>query len=98
MKTLTEPTPTLKTGEKPHKRKEVICIRLDPAIHARAKQLAEAEKRNFSQYVELALEQYMRQQQALAQYVKPGASYPVFTPHGQEAAAAKLTELLKGRS
>lgn len=100
MDTLTKPksTPkgTKRSGKRPRKR--ATSIRLDPAIYERATQLAEAEKRSFSQYVELALEQYMQEQQALARHFPPGAVYPVFTPYGEEAVAAELTELLKGRS
>jgi hypothetical protein len=78
--------------------KKVVSIRLDPEIHQQADQLAKADKRSFSQYVELALEQYMKEQQALTKYFKPGVIYPIFTPYGEEAAAEKLTELLKRRS
>lgn len=100
MNTSTKPKAVSKATKRAGKkvRKEVTSIRLDPDIHERAKRLAEAEKRSFSQYVELALEKYMQEQQALAQYFKPGVAYPVFTPYGEEAAAEKLTELLKRRS
>jgi hypothetical protein len=94
MKTLD--TPKAVKRHKPPKRQ--TSIRIDAEVYAEASKLAEADKRNFSQYVELALEFYNQQQKALAQYFKSGAAYPVFTPYGQEAAAAKLTELLKGRS
>ena len=88
MSTITKATPKTK----PHKK---VSIRLDPAIHQQADQLARADKRSFSQFVELALEQYMQEQQTLAKYFKPGVVYPIFTPYGEEAAAEKLTELLK---
>lgn len=89
MSTITKATPKTKP------RKKSVNIRLDPAIHQQAHQLAKADKRSFSQYVELALEQYMQEQQTLAKYFKPGVVYPIFTPYGEEAAAEKLTELLK---
>ena len=73
-------------------------IRIDTSVYEEASTLAKADKRNFSQYVELALEHYNRQQTALAQHFRPGAAYPVYTPQGQEAMAAKLSELVKGRS
>lgn len=87
--------PTL-TAQQPAKTR--TSIRIDTAVYEESSKLAKADKRNFSQYVELALEYYNQQQKALAQHFKPGAAYPVYTPHGQEAMAAKLTELLKGRS
>ncbi len=94
MKTVTKTVS--RTAKQPAKTR--TSIRIDAKVYEEASKLAEADKRNFSQYVELALEYYNQQQKALAQYFKPGASYPVFTPHGQEAMAAKLTELLEGRS
>lgn len=88
MSTITKATPITKPRKK-------VSIRLDPAIHQQADQLARADKRSFSQFVELALEQYMQEQQTLAKYFKPGVVYPIFTPYGEEAVAEKLTELLK---
>ena len=86
---------TTKTRPCKKPRKKQVSIRLDPAIHEQAEQLAKAEKRSFSQYVELALEQYMKDQELLTKYFPPGVVYPIFTPFGAEAAAEKLLELLK---
>ena len=93
MKTITKSKPT---GVKP--RKKSVHIRIDPAIHQQAHQLAETEHQSFSQYVEKLIEQHIQEQNALTKYFQPGVTYPIFTPYGAEAAAAKLTELLKGQT
>jgi predicted DNA-binding protein len=92
---------TKKTKRKVKRRKlpkKLVSIRIDQTIHQQADQLAKADKRSFSQYVEMVLEQHIKEQQTLTKYFKPGVVYPVFTPYGEEAAAEKLTELLKRRS
>lgn len=110
MDTMTKATPQAKTRRRTKPRKEVVSIRLDPAIRQRADQLATEDKRSFSQYIELLLEQHIqeherqeqqkiKEQQELAKYFQPGVTYPVFTPYDTgDAAAEKLTELLKGQS
>lgn len=45
--------------------KKVVSIRLDPTIHQQADQLAKADKRSFSQFVELVLERYLRSAQQI---------------------------------
>ena len=70
MDTLTKTKAAKRTRKKPPKK--ATSIRLDAAIYERASQLAEADKRSFSQYVELALEQYMQKQQALRDLLKAG--------------------------
>ncbi len=55
MKTITKAKSTV--GVKP--RKKSVHIRLDPAIHQKADQLARADKRSFSQFVEVVLERYL---------------------------------------
>lgn len=88
-------TTITKTPPRKKLRKDRVSIRLNPIIREQAEQLARADKRSFSQYVELALEQYMKEQQSIAKYFQPGVTYPIFTPYGAEAAAEKLNELLK---
>jgi hypothetical protein len=86
--------------------KKVVSIRLDPTIHQRADQFANEDKRSFSQYVELVLEQHIKErerkeqqtikeQQELAKYFQPGATYPVFTPYDTGNAAAQLQTFLE---
>ena len=94
MKTITE----AKTRAKTALRKKSVHIRLDPAIHQQAHQLAEAEQRSLSEYIEQLIKQQIHEQDALKKYFQPGVTYPIFTPYGAEAAAAKLTELLKGQT
>ena len=49
----------MKIITKAKSRKKSVHIRLDPIIHRKADQLAKADKRSFSQFVEAALEQYL---------------------------------------
>ena len=55
MKTIANPKPTARSKS----RKKSVHIRRDPAIHQKADQLARADKRSFSQFVEAALERYL---------------------------------------
>ncbi|GAK60592.1 hypothetical protein U27_00489 [Candidatus Vecturithrix granuli] len=99
-------TATAKIKPQTKLRKKRVSIRLNPDIHQQAEQLARADKRSFLQFVELALERYLQaiqhenstlDQQVVAKYLQIGAIYPIFTPYGAEAAAEKLSELLKRR-
>jgi len=52
----------IKTKVTKHKRKTPrvkVSLRLDPEIHQRVSQIAEADKRSFSQVVELILSRYL---------------------------------------
>lgn len=98
MKTVTKTKTKAKAGATTAPRKKSVHIRLDPAIHQQIHQLAEAEQRNLSQFIERLLKRHIQEQNALAKYFQPGVTYPIFTPYGAEAAAAKLTELLEGQS
>ncbi|MCP4378761.1 MAG: hypothetical protein GY794_21615 [bacterium] len=104
MKTLTEPKTSRKIGKKAPK--EVTSIRLDPALHARAKKCAEAEDRSFSQYVELALKHYITEsdrkqqqtageQQELAKLVQPGDAHGVWSAYDEFKAAEQMQALLE---
>ncbi|GAK53471.1 hypothetical protein U14_04736 [Candidatus Moduliflexus flocculans] len=57
MKTITKTKAKPQAGVK--LRKKLVHIRLDPAIHQKADQLARADKRSFSQFVEVVLERYL---------------------------------------
>jgi hypothetical protein len=89
---------TKKTNRKVKRRKlpkKLVSIRIDQTIHQQAEQLAKADKRSFSQYVEMVLEQHLKEQQELARYFQPGATYPVFTPYDPGNAAAQLQTFLE---
>jgi hypothetical protein len=52
----------IKTSVTSHKRKTPrikVSLRLDPEIHEQVRQIAEADKRSFSQVVELILSRYL---------------------------------------
>ena len=87
-----KPKPKIKRRKLP---KKLVSIRIDQTIHQQAEQLAKADKRSFSQYVEMVLEQHLKEQQELARYFLPGATYPVFTPYDTGNAAAQLQTFLE---
>ena len=96
MKTITE----AKTRAKTAPRKKSVRIRLDPAIHQQAEQFAKAEKRTLSQYVQFALEQYLKAQsrnehQELAAHIQPGETHGVWSAYDEFKAAEQLQALLK---
>lgn len=106
MNTITEATPKTKRRVRIKPRKKIVSIRLDPSIHQRADQFASEDKRSFSQYVELLLEEHIKdrehkkeqrikEQEELAKYFQPGATYPVFTPYDTGNAAAQLQAFLE---
>ena len=80
-------------------RKKQVSIRLDPAIHEQAEQLAKADKRSFSQFVELVLEHYLKAAQHKSSL--PGEQNFTATQHGfwsqfdAYEAAANLQTLLE---
>lgn len=81
-------------------RKKRVSIRLNPDIHQQAEQLAKADKRSFSQFVEFVLEQYVQKQQTqeqqeLAKYFKPGDVHGLWSQYGAFEAAEQLQALLK---
>lgn len=53
-------TPITTAKPRAKRRKDRVSIRLDPAIREQAEQLARADKRSFSQFVEIVLEHYLQ--------------------------------------
>jgi hypothetical protein len=95
MDTVIETTPKAKTRRKIKPHKKLISIRLDPVIHQQADQRAKADKRSFSQYVELVLEHHLKEQQELARHVHPGDVQGVWSAYDEFKAAEQLQALLK---
>jgi len=92
---------TKKTKPKVKRRKlpkKLVSIRIDQTIHQQADQLAKADKRSFSQYVEMVLEQHIKEQQELARYFQPGQRIRVHTLRYSNAAAQLQTFLEQHRT
>lgn len=93
-------TTTAKTKPRAKRRKDRVSIRLDPVIREQTEQLAKADKRSFSQFVELVLEQYVQKQQTqeqqeLAKYFKPGDVHGLWSVYDEFKAAEQLQALLE---
>ncbi len=106
MDTITEAKSKAKARVRIKPRKKLVSIRLDPIIQQRADELANADKRSFSQYVELVLEQHIKEhdlkeqqtikeQQELARHFKPGDVQGVWSAYDEFKAAEQLQVLLK---
>ena len=70
-----------------------VSMRLNPEIVKKTTQLAEADHRSFSQYVERLLAQHLETHERLAENFPPGQTLPVYTPYGETAAAERLMQL-----
>ena len=81
--------------------KKVVSIRLDPKIHQQVDQLAKADKRSFSQFVELVLERYLRSAQQtdspLLEQALTNTQHGFWSQIDAYEAAANLQTLLKER-
>ena len=92
MKTITHTKAKPKAGIKP--RKKSVHIRLDPAIHQKADQLARADKRSFSQFVEAALERYLsitqHEADTFASEAFPTTEHGFWSVYDEFEAAAQL--------
>lgn len=92
-------TPKTLPRAKKNPRRKAVSIRLDPTIHEQVEQLARADKRSFSQFVELILERYLRST-PLETEVSLGQAF-TNTQHGfwsqfnAYEAAANLQNMLK---
>ena len=101
MKTIAKPKPT--AGSK--SRKKSVHIRLDPAIHQKADQLAKAGKRTLSQYVQFILEQHVQGQihqpqhvnderQELLAHIESGETHGIWSVYDEFEAAEQLQAVL----
>ena len=101
MNTITEATPKTKTRVSRKPRKKLVSIRLDPAIHQQADQRAKADKRSFSQFVELVLERYLRATQqetsTLVEQAFANTQHGFWSQLDAYEAAANLQTLVKAR-
>jgi predicted transcriptional regulator len=91
---------------KPRKtRKKLVSIRLDPEIQEQVDELAKADKRSFSQFVELVLEKYVQEQrikaqemlkmqQELTHYFPPSEKHGIWSVYDEFKAAEQLQTLL----
>lgn len=101
MKTIAKAKP--KAGIKP--RKKSVHIRLDSDVHRKANQLAKADKRTLSQYVQFILEQHVQGQihqlqqvnderQELLTHIESGEAHGIWSVYDEFEAAEQLQAVL----
>ena len=95
----------MKIIAKARPRKKSVHIRLDPAIHQQAHQLAETKHQSFSQYVEKLIEQHVQGQihkpqqvnderQELLTHIESGETHGIWSVYDEFEAAEQLQAVL----
>ena len=83
-------------------RKKSVHIRLDSDVHRKANQLAKADKRTLSQYVQFILEQHVQGQsqhvnnerQELLAHIESGETHGIWSVYDEFEAAEQLQAVL----
>ena len=92
-------TTITKTPPRKKLRKDRVSIRLNPIIREQAEQLARADKRSFSQFVEIVLERYLQaihhENNPLLQQAFGATQHGFWSQFDAYEAAANLQTLLQ---